>query len=34
VQVSKVSAPSDWQNQFRAFTEQQLNLLENATAAE
>lgn len=34
VQVTKVNAPSDWQNEFQTFTEQQLSLLESATTAD
>ncbi|MDD2767400.1 MAG: formate dehydrogenase subunit alpha [Methylococcus sp.] len=32
VQVTKVNAPSEWQEQFRSFTEEQLAFLDKATA--
>ncbi|QJD30525.1 formate dehydrogenase subunit alpha [Methylococcus geothermalis] len=32
VQVTKVNAPSEWQEKFRSFTEEQLSFLEKATA--
>jgi len=33
VQVAKVSQPSEWQRHYREFTDEQLSLLENRTAA-